>query len=99
MKLWTIGFDETLEDFPQLIYKNKIMNYEEQAYLTKKIFNMIILTNRDNYIKINEIISNKNKLPFEELYLLIFGTQANRYEFEIEYLAYFLNYFEVEINS
>jgi len=96
MKLWTNGYDKSIDDFPQIIYKNRILSYEEQAFLTNKIFSLFQLTHRDKFKDLHKIKTNKNELPFKKLYQLIHSD--DKYEFEAEYMVYLLNYFSVELD-
>lgn len=95
MRLWISGFDEGYPDnFPQIIYKNRVISLEEQAFLTNKIISIFLLTDRDNSKKIYEIKNNKHKLPYRDLHNLILDDTD--YEFETEYMVALLNYFHIE---
>jgi len=96
MKLWNTKFDEGMKDnFPQIVYKNRIINIEEETFLTNKLFNLFLLTHRDKHTEIKAIQKNKNKLPYKQLSDLI---QEVEFEFETEYMVYLLNYFSVEVD-
>ena len=96
MKLWDTKFDESMKDnFPQIVYKSRIINIEEETFLTNKLFNLFLLTHRDKHSEIKEIQQNKNKLPYKQLSDLI---QKVEFEFETEYMVYLLNYFSVEVD-
>lgn len=96
MKLWNTKFDESMKDnFPQIVYKNKIINIEEETFLTNKLFNLFLLTHRDKHTEIKIIQQNKTELPYKALSKLI---QEVDFEFQTEYMVNLLNYFSVEVD-
>ncbi len=96
MKLWDIKFDEGKKyNFPQIVYKNRLINIDEETFLTNKLFNLFLLTHRDKHSEIKEIQKDKTELPYRKLANLI--TETN-FEFETQYMVYLLNYFSVEVD-
>jgi len=96
MKLWNVRFDENLKDnFPQIVYKNRIINIEEETFLTNKLFDLFLLTHMDKRTEIKAIQKTKTELPYKKLADLI---QPLEFEFETEYMVYLLNYFSVEVD-
>jgi len=96
MKLWNTKFDEGMKDnFPQIVYKNRLINLEEETFLTNKLFNLFLLTHRDKHKEIKEIQKNKIELPYMKLSNLI---QSVEFEFQTEYMVNLLNYFSVEVD-
>lgn len=95
MKLWSVGYDENcLSNFPQIIYKNRVINMNEEAYLTNKIFDIFLLTHRDEKEKILHI-RNSHLLPYKELHNMVYPDPEC--EFEVEYFVIILNLFNIEI--
>lgn len=95
MKIWSISFNERdLENFPQIIYKNRPITIEEETYLTNKIFEIFLLTHRDAKQTIMEI-KNIHSFPYKKLHNLVFPDP--NYEFATEYFIDILNLFSIEI--
>lgn len=96
MKIWDTRFDESKKaNFPQIVYKNRLINIEEETFLTNKLFNLFLLTHRDKHLDIKAIQQNKTELPYRKLSNLILDIEL---EFETEYMVYLLNYFGVEVD-
>ena len=96
MKLWDVKFDEGQKhNFPQIVYKSRLINNEEETFLTNKLFNLFLLTHRDKHSAIKEIQKDKTELPYRKLSNLIAKME---FEFETEHMVYLLNYFNVEVD-
>ena len=96
MKLWDIRYDEKEKhNFPQIVYKNRLINIDEETFLTNKLFSLFLLTHRDKRSEIKAIQQDKTELPYRKLSSLILDLDL---EFETEYMVYLLNYFSVEVD-
>lgn len=98
MKLWSLGLDNNnLDNFPQVLYKNKPITIEQEMKLTHEIFKIFYLTHRDKKNQIRVIENYKNELPFKDLYNLVFPDK--NVEFHTEYLVDLLNLFCIELEN
>jgi hypothetical protein len=96
MKLWDTRYDEgEKHNFPQIVYKNRLINIEEETFLTNKLFNLFLLTHRDKHTEIKIIQKDKTELPYRKLSNLIIEMDL---EFETEYMVHLLNYFNIEVD-
>ena len=94
MKLWSLNYNVVMRnDFPQLMYKELYIPVEDQVKLTHELFNIFLLTHRDNREKILKLKHRMNELPYKELHNMILPDP--NYEFSTEYLVDMLNIFEV----
>lgn len=100
MKIWSLNYDENQKDnFPQLMYKGtRTLTIDEETAITNRVLKMITLTHRDELKRISEIINNKDELPFQELYVLIYDNDPE-FEFQTEYFVELLNLFKVEVET
>ncbi len=97
MKLWTTTFDKNEKsNFPQIVYKNRVITIDEQTFLTNKIFDLFQLTHRDKLREIQSIKKDKMSLPYKALYNLIMSDTP--FEFETEYMVFLLNFFSIEVD-
>lgn len=96
MKLWSVGYStDHLDNFPQVVYKNKIITIEQEAQLVDKVFQIMLLTHRDAHRLIAEIKDNRRQLPYRDLYELVYP--PIELEFQVQYFVELLNLLEIEM--
>lgn len=94
--MWSVGYDESQrENFPQIVYRNNSITFDQEVKFVKEIFKIFYLIHRDAKKDIEAIERNKKELPYKKLYQLVYPLKKE-FEFETEYLVELLNLFQIE---